>query len=449
MSRTETVYIAAEHIRPHPDNPRKNLGDLSELVESIKVHGILQNLTVVPVEGEPGKYMTLIGHRRYAAGTQAKVTEFPCQIKEGLSKREQVSIMLEENMQRNDLTIIEQAQGFQMMLDLGETEETIAEKTGFSKTTIRHRLNIAKLDQKELQKKEKDDCFQLTLSDLYALEKVEDIKARNKILKEARDSREITSMAQRAVAEAARNKRLKEIAAMMKKMGVEKAPKEAENEQYTGKWDTVKEIDLDKDVPKKISIKETDGLFYLPYWRSVRIIKKAKKVKKELTPEEIARKEKDKKKKQLKARLKDMDASRKEFIQGIISGKIAAVKNEEEIREKAWSFLLKSGGYLSPTGMRSFFEGKNDYECSQEERDEAQKKVDGLSFTHSMLVALHHSAENTGEIVDWQGHYKSEIGERLMHCYEALKPYGWTFENEDDEWILKGTHDLYLKEEKS
>ena len=236
---------------------------------------------------------------------------------------------------------------------------------------------------------------------------------------------------------------------MMKKMGVKKAPKEAENEQYTNKWETVKEIDLDKDVPKKISIKEPDGLFYLPYWRSVRIIKKAKRVKKELTPEEIAQKERDKKKKQLKARLKDMDASRKEFIQGIITGKIAAVKNEDEVRERVWCFLLESGGYLSPTSMRSFFEGKNDYECSQEERDEAQKKVDGLSFTNSMLVALHHSAENASEIADWLGHYKAEVGKRLMNCYEILKSYGWTFENEDDEQILDGTHDLYLKEEKN
>ena len=55
-------------------------------------------------------------------------------------------------MQRSDLTIYEQAQGFQLMLDLGDTEEQIAEKTGFSKTTIRRRLNIAKLNQDELKK---------------------------------------------------------------------------------------------------------------------------------------------------------------------------------------------------------------------------------------------------------------------------------------------------------
>ena len=95
--------------------------------------------------------------------------------------------MLEENMQRGDLTIWEQAQGFQMMLDLGETEDTIAEKTGFSKKTIRHRLNIAKLDSKTLMEKERQDGYQLTLTDMYELEKIKDIKTRNKILKESTD----------------------------------------------------------------------------------------------------------------------------------------------------------------------------------------------------------------------------------------------------------------------
>ena len=178
MAEKQIIYIEAGHIRPHPQNPRKDLGDLSELEESIKKNGILQNLTVIPVEGEPGEYMIIIGHRRYTAGIQAGISAFPCQIAENLTPREQMSIMLEENMQRNDLTIWEQAQGFQMMLDLGETEESIAEKTGFSKTTVRHRLNIAKLDQKLLKEKENNESFQLTLMDLYALEQVEDIKTR-------------------------------------------------------------------------------------------------------------------------------------------------------------------------------------------------------------------------------------------------------------------------------
>ena len=127
---SDIVYIGIEHIHPHPENPRKDLGDLTELVESVKKLGVMQNLTVIPQEGSPGEYTALIGHRRHAAAKLAGIAELPCIIKEGMSKKEQVSIMLEENMQRNDLTIFEQAQGFQMMLDLGETEESIAEKTG-------------------------------------------------------------------------------------------------------------------------------------------------------------------------------------------------------------------------------------------------------------------------------------------------------------------------------
>lgn len=353
--------------------------------------------------------------------------------------------MLEENMQRNDLTIFEQAQGFQMMLDLGETEESIAEKTGFSKTTIRHRLNIAKLDQKELKKKEQDDSFQLSLKDLYELEKVEDVKTRNKILKDAKDSREIVSMAQRAVAEALRDKRFKKIAEMAKKAGIEKAPKEAENEMYSGKWDTVKEIDLDKEPPKKLSVKDDDKLYYLLYFRSVRIIRKHKNEKKELTPEEIAKKEKDKKKKQIKAIIKETDASRKEFIQNIIAGKIDAVKNEDEIREKIWRFLLEKYAYLSFNSMIGFFTEKEYYSCTEAEKAEAEKKLKGLSYTHSMLLALHNAAKDT-ELVDYKGCYKKDAGETLKHCYDVLKAYGWTFASEDAEKVLDGTHELYEKE---
>lgn len=200
--RRDIVYIGIDHIHTHPENPRKDLGDLTELAESMKKQGCLQNLTVVPVEEQPGEYYALIGNRRHGASKLAGLEELPCRIAEGLSRKEQLSIMLEENMQRSDLTIYEQAQGFQLMLDLGDTEEQIAEKTGFSKTTIRRRLNIAKLNQDELKKKEQDENFQLTLKDLYELEKVKDIKTRDKILREATSSRDLVSRAQAAAAEA-------------------------------------------------------------------------------------------------------------------------------------------------------------------------------------------------------------------------------------------------------
>ena len=202
------VNISTDRLWPHPENPRKDLGDLTELAESARKNGIMQNLTIVPLEladpdaarqREGKNYTVLIGHRRLAAAKLAGIKELPCRIEEGMDKKEQVSTMLEENMHRSDLTVYEQAQGFQLMMDLGETEASIAEKTGFSKRTIRRRLNIARLDQEELQRKEKDVSFQLSIKDLYELEKVKDIRVRNKILKEASSSRDLVSRAHSAV----------------------------------------------------------------------------------------------------------------------------------------------------------------------------------------------------------------------------------------------------------
>ncbi|MEG0689518.1 MAG: ParB/RepB/Spo0J family partition protein [Hungatella sp.] len=444
MEYREIRNIGVEHIHPHPDNPRKDLGELSELAESIKKNGVMQNLTVIPIEGKAGEYLAVIGHRRHAAAKLAGIAEVPCMVIEGFSKKEQVGTMLEENMQRNDLTIYEQAQGFQMMMDLGETEETIAEKTGFSKTTIRRRLNIAKLDQKELQAKERDKNFQLTLTDLYELEKVEDIKTRNKILKEAKNSREIIWKAQNAAAEAERAKKIDQISKMLEELGVEKAPKGADAEQYSEKWQTVKDIDLDKDVPKRITLKETGKMYYLPYYRSVRIIKKTVNKKPVLTPEESRRKQKDKDMKVIKAKMKEMSTNRKEFIQNIISGKIAAVKDENNIREMAWKVMVEAGWYLSQSTMRGFFLEKEEYKCTEEERQVAKELAEGLSFTHSMLVAMHFAMEGTKDIYDWLGHYEPQVGAKLQHGYEALQLYGWTFANEEDERLLDGTHELYV-----
>lgn len=145
IANSTIVMLRRSQLHPHPDNPRKDLGDLEELKESIREHGIMQNLTVVPVDDNLEDFRILIGHRRFAA-SEGVLSELPCVIAEGLSDREQVGIMLCENMQRSDLTFMEQAHGFQMMMDLGETVETISEKTGFSESTVKHRLEIAKLN---------------------------------------------------------------------------------------------------------------------------------------------------------------------------------------------------------------------------------------------------------------------------------------------------------------
>ena len=79
MEENKIVYLKREYLHPHPENPRKTLGDLEELKESIREHGIMQNLTVVPEEGKSNCYKILIGHRRFKA-SEGILEELPCVI---------------------------------------------------------------------------------------------------------------------------------------------------------------------------------------------------------------------------------------------------------------------------------------------------------------------------------------------------------------------------------
>ena len=172
---SEIKYLSIEKILPNPLNPRKDLGDLSELADSIKSKGVLQNLTVVP-DGE--NYVLVIGHRRHAASKIAGLTELPCVIKE-LTEKEQAQIMLMENIQRNELTIYEQAQGFQMMIDLGATIAEVAKETGFSVPTVRHRLKLNELDPELLKEK---SAKPISINDYIKLEQIKDPKLKNEAL---------------------------------------------------------------------------------------------------------------------------------------------------------------------------------------------------------------------------------------------------------------------------
>ena len=110
MKENQIVYIPVDKIVPHVDNPRRDLGDLTELAESIKARGVMQNLTVVPcpARGE-GMYAVIIGHRRLMASKLAGIAEVPCVIAE-MTPEEQLATMLLENIQRVDLKPHEQAQ---------------------------------------------------------------------------------------------------------------------------------------------------------------------------------------------------------------------------------------------------------------------------------------------------------------------------------------------------
>ena len=218
----ELTWIAIDKLFPHPDNPRKELGDLEELAESIKAKGILQNLTVVPYRSKTnpkfngaGMYTIIIGHRRRAAAELAGLCEVPCVITE-MTEREQIQTMMLENMQRSDLTIYEQAQGFQMMLDLGETRESISATTGFSRSTVDRRIKLLNIDGKKFKKAEERGA---TLEDYLKVAEIEDQKTRDK-LTDAMGTNNFRWMLTQALEDQMKKKKIPMMKKDMKRLGV-------------------------------------------------------------------------------------------------------------------------------------------------------------------------------------------------------------------------------------
>lgn len=158
------VLLAALH--PHPHNPRRDLGDLTELADSIRAHGVRQNLLLVPDPGHPGEYRIVIGHRRAAAAADAGLEYVPAVVDEHLTDADQLELMLLENLQRTDLTPVEEADGYQGLLDLGLDVAAIAQRTGRSASTVRARLKIAALPEPA---REKVHTHQATIDDALAL----------------------------------------------------------------------------------------------------------------------------------------------------------------------------------------------------------------------------------------------------------------------------------------
>lgn len=461
--RNDLVNIRVENLYPHPDNPRKDLGEITEITESVKKNGVMQNLTVIPIGAtheEPEEqadannvslssdFIVLIGHRRLAAAKAAGIKEVPCKIVSKISKKEQVSIMLEENMQRSDLTIYEQAQGFQMMLDLGETAESIAKKTGFSQATVYHRLNLAKLDPKELKEKEDNEGFQMSLKDLYELEKVSDIDTRNRLLKEARNSSDLAFRAQQAAKEEKRKKTMEQLIVMLEEKEIKPAPKRAENEQWSGKWDKLKQYDLEGKLPEEIKVqaRKTDELFYIRWYNQLHIIRATKKNNK-ISKEEQERKERDKRKKDIKSQTKQLIKKAKDYIKCIVEGKIRPIKETENLRKQILNAAVSNGLTMYHSSIVNYFTGKTLYQCTDTEIKTANKAYDKLSFINQLLVVLSCSIGNDTELYDYSGKFKPEVAKDIIAVFDLLELYGWTFEEEEQQ-LLEGTHELYVREEK-
>jgi ParB family chromosome partitioning protein len=138
--------IPIDKLAPNPGQPRIEIGDLSELISSIKQKGVLEPLLVRPSD-VGGRFMIISGERRYRASLQAGLTELPC-IEMDVDDRDVAEISLIENLQRKDLTPFEEADGLRTLGErFGYTHEEIATKIGKSRTTITEALSISAIPQ--------------------------------------------------------------------------------------------------------------------------------------------------------------------------------------------------------------------------------------------------------------------------------------------------------------
>jgi len=137
--------LPVERLTPGTYQPRRHFDDaaIDQLAESIAVHGVLQPLLVRPLSSS--MYEIIAGERRWRAAQRAQVHEVPVVIQE-LSDRDALEIALIENLQREDLTAVEEAEGYQRLVDeFGHTQDVLAKQLGKSRSHVANTLRLLKL----------------------------------------------------------------------------------------------------------------------------------------------------------------------------------------------------------------------------------------------------------------------------------------------------------------
>lgn len=139
-------YVPLDQVDRNVEQPRRYFDEdqLNELKESIEVHGVLEPIIVRPLDG---RYEVVVGERRWRAAQLAGLTTIPAVVRT-LSDRDAMEIALVENLQREDLNPIEEAEAYRrLMEEFGLTQEEVASRVGKKRSTIANRLRILDLDE--------------------------------------------------------------------------------------------------------------------------------------------------------------------------------------------------------------------------------------------------------------------------------------------------------------
>ena len=445
------VMVKVEQLEHHPENPRKDLGDISELTESIRKNGIMQNLTVVKNQFVPDMYTVVIGNRRMEAAKAAGLEEVPCVISD-MGPREQIATMLEENMQRADLTVYEQAQGFQMMMDLGYSAHEISEKTGFSETTVGRRLKMAQLDKKTFQAAVGK---QITVEVLDQLAKIDDIGKRNELLKEygennfdwqlnraikVQQADKVWPAAQRIIAEY--EPKLKEI------------PESERTKLYYGSWKKLYnlELELDKWDGKSEFIPHVqDQLYWMRNGTDVEFYIKEKKQKEpteKKTPEQI---EKEKRIALAWKSAERVNETATELRREFVRGMKVTPKNAMEMMQ--WALIAAVSCmicYQTPTQrLRKEIPIKS-YNIHEELQEIRDWLMETSQHKWPELILKFFEGETAPAKIGYVSGGSYEMPKHTEHkkldlCYEWLTQFGYQMSDEEIR-MMSGQHECFGKD---
>jgi ParB family chromosome partitioning protein len=466
--------IDVDNIHPHPQNPRKDFGDLTELAESIKVNGVLQNLTVVRgYAGDPNDltvvqledgvdlFTAVIGNRRLAAARLAGLTEAPCVVAE-MDEKEQIATMLLENIQRSDLTPWEQAEGFQLMMDLGETESGIAKKTGFSETTVKRRLSLFKYGKETV---DAAIANRFTLMDFVKLDQIRDKKERKKTLDNGNPAN-----IEWALQTQARQDRAKERAPGVTKILKSFAKHNPKRSWwgYDSEWPEWKEFSLtDEAAPDILVPDDTDTAKYEYVWRDakskaqVKILRKGPKPK---TPKTKAEIEEAAAKRQFNARVKDIKAIaeraygvRIDFARGIIGNSAVIDKHIDAVIDSAVHCM--AGMVRGDSDVLKELLGAPDDDTGYIYTKDIIAHAVSNGFTSRQIFfaqvyalldeksLVFHDAREFGYKIKpiEDGEYRAARSD-AMRVYGLLSVFGYEMATEERQYV-EGTHGLYDKED--
>ena len=192
-----SVSVKISEIEPNRDQPRKEFDSeaLSELADSISQHGVLQPLLLRPLL--TGGYRIVAGERRWRAARMAGLTEVPAVVRE-MSDTEEMLFALIENLQREDLTPLEEARGYLTLIEAQDfTQEEVSQAVGKSRPAVTNAPRLLNLPEDIQQMLENGEITAGHARTLLSFKREEDMRLGAKRAKEGASVRELEALAKR------------------------------------------------------------------------------------------------------------------------------------------------------------------------------------------------------------------------------------------------------------